>query len=256
MLRVATLNANGIRSSARKGVADWLRRIAPDVIAIQELKAHERQVPPEIQGLGDYHATYVAAQKKGYSGVALLSRRAPDRIVRELGMPDMDAEGRFVRYDFGPLSVVSLYIPSGTSGLARQAVKYSFMERFLPRLAAMRRERRRYIVCGDFNIAHREIDVHDPKNCSRLTGFLPAERKWLDTIVDDVGWCDAFRRFDRRAQQYTWWSSRVNAFERNLGWRLDYQLVSPALGTTIARAEIFRDERFSDHAPLIVDYDV
>lgn len=256
MLRVTTFNANGIRAAARKGFFDWLRSAGPDLLCMQETKAQEHQLPPEALDLNGYHTVFVDAARRGYSGVAVYSRRRPDRIVRGLGFADLDPEGRFVRADFGDLSIASIYVPSGTSGPARQAVKQSFLERLLPHLALMRGDGRRYIICGDYNIAHRDIDVFDPVRCAGVTGFLPEERRWLDTVINKLGWTDAFRTIESRGKQFTWWSNWPGAFERNLGWRLDYQLVTPQLTPRVRAAEIFRDRRFSDHAPLTLTYDL
>jgi exodeoxyribonuclease-3 len=253
-VRVTSFNANGIRAAARKGFFTWLRAVSPDVLCMQETKAQEHQLPPEALDLTEYHYAFVDAQKKGYSGVAIYAKREPDRIVRGLGMPDMDAEGRFVRFDWGDLSVSSLYVPSGTSGELRQAVKDSFLERFLATLAAMRADGRRHILCGDYNIAHRDIDTFDPVRNASITGFLPHERAWMDTVLEGLGWVDAFREVDREPKRYTWWSNWPGAFERNLGWRIDYQLVTPNLAASVRSASIYTSERFSDHAPLTIDY--
>ncbi|MBD5654540.1 MAG: exodeoxyribonuclease III [Candidatus Eremiobacteraeota bacterium] len=255
-MRVTTFNANGIRAAARKGFFTWLRSTSPDVLCIQETKAQEHQLPPEALDLSEYTYAFVDAQKKGYSGVAIYAKRAPERIVRGFGMPDMDAEGRYVRFDWDATSIASIYVPSGTSGEARQSVKESFLERFLAQLAEQRGDGRRYILCGDFNIAHRDIDTFDPVANSRVTGFLPQERAWMDSVVEHVGWVDAFREVDREAKRYTWWSNWPGAFERNLGWRIDYQLVTPDLAAFVRSASIYRDERFSDHAPLTINYDI
>ena len=257
MIRVTSFNANGIRSAARKGFFAWLRRTSPDVLCMQETKAQEHQIPPEALDLDEYPAyAFVDAQKKGYSGVAIYAKRAPDRIVRGLGMPDMDAEGRFVRFEWGDLSIASLYVPSGTSGEARQAVKNGFLERFLERLAELPHDGKRHIVCGDYNIAHRDIDTYDPVRNSVITGFLPHERAWMDSVTDEIGMVDAFRLVDPAPKRYTWWSNFAGAFEKNLGWRIDYQLVTPSVAPFVKSASIYRDERFSDHAPLTVTYDL
>ncbi len=256
VLRVTTFNANGIRAAARKGFFTWLRGVAPDVLCIQETKAHVHQIPPEALALEGYTYAYVDAEKKGYSGVAIYAKRAPDTIVRGLEMPDMDAEGRYLRFDWGRTSIASLYVPSGTSGVVRQGVKNDFLERFIARLAAMRHDGRRYMVCGDFNIAHRAIDTFDPIRNARVTGFLPNERAWFDAVVDDAGWVDAFRVADPDPERYTWWSNFAGAFERNRGWRIDYHLVTPDLAPAVRRAEIYTAERFSDHAPLTIDYEI
>jgi exodeoxyribonuclease-3 len=253
--RIITLNANGIRAAARKGFFAWLAAAGADFVCIQETKAQEHQLPPEALAMEGYHTAYCDAEKRGYSGVAVYSRRKPDAVTRGLGMPDMDTEGRFIRTDFGDLTIASLYVPSGTSGEARQAVKYSFLERFLPTLVTLRNEGRRVIICGDFNIAHTEIDVFDPRSCSRITGFFPDERAWLDLVFGRVGWADAFRVVNGEKKQFTWWSNFPHAFERNLGWRIDYHIVTPSVAPLVRSASIYRDERFSDHAPLIIDYD-
>ncbi len=257
MLRVTSFNANGIRAAARKGFFDWLRRTSPDVLCMQETKAHEHQVPPEALDLDVYPAyAFVDAQKKGYSGVAIYAKRAPDRIVRGLDMADMDAEGRFVRFEWGDLSIASLYVPSGTSGELRQDVKNGFLERFVEQLAELPHDGKRHIVCGDYNIAHRDIDTYDPVRNATVTGFLPHERAWMDTVTDELGMVDAFRLVDPAPKRYTWWSNFAGAFERNLGWRIDYQLVTPNVAPFVRSASIYKDERFSDHAPLTIDYDL
>lgn len=259
MFRVVTLNLNGIRAAARKGAFRWLASTGADAVCLQETKAHEHQVPAEARALDGYTVAFVDAERKGYSGVAIYLKRAPDRIVRGFGpgFEEFDAEGRFVRMDAGDLTISSLYVPSGTSGPERQAIKETFLARLTAFLAALKAEGRRTIVCGDFNIAHREIDVHDPKRCAKLTGFLPQERAWFDGVVDRAGWVDAFRVVNHEAHQYTWWTQLTkDAFERNIGWRIDYQLVTPNLRDRVRAASIYRDERFSDHAPVIVDYDL
>jgi exodeoxyribonuclease-3 len=254
VFRVITANLNGIRAATRKGFFRWMIEQAPDVVCIQETKAQEHQVPPEAIDLPEFTTAFVDAQKKGYSGVAIYAKRAPDRIVRGLDIEEFDVEGRFVRMDFGDLSVASLYVPSGTTGPARQAVKEAFLDRFIAQLAQMKNEGRRFIVCGDFNIAHREIDVFDPVSCARITGFLPQERAWFDDVIERVGWVDAFRAVNAEPEQYSWWSNFPGQFERNRGWRIDYQLVTPNVVPAIRSAAIYRDERFSDHAPVTIDY--
>ena len=227
-----------------------------DVVCLQETKAQEHQLPPEALDLGEYSYVFVDAVRRGYSGVALYSLRAPDRVVRGLGMPDFDAEGRFVQADFGDLSVASLYVPSGTSGPERQRAKEDFLERLLAPLAQKRHDGRSYIICGDYNIAHREIDVYNPARCSHITGFFPQERAWMDAVIDQVGWVDGFRVADPAPKRYTWWSNWPAAFERNLGWRIDYQLVTPDLRDAVRAATIDRLPRFSDHAAVTIDYDL
>ena len=257
MFRIITANLNGIRAAARKGFFAWMDRQQPDIVCVQETKAQEHQLPPEALDIPGFHTAFVDAVKKGYSGVAIYAKRAPERIVRGLGIEEYDAEARFVRMDFADgLSVASLYVPSGTSGPARQVVKEAFLDRFLAILVRMKNEGRRIVVCGDYNIAHRDIDVFDPKSCARTTGFLPQERAWFDDVIDRVGWVDAFRVVNHEARQFSWWPNFPAAWERNLGWRIDYQLVTPDLAPAVRAASIYREERFSDHAPVTIDYDL
>lgn len=257
MFRIITANLNGIRAAARKGFFAWMDRQQPDIVCVQETKAQEHQLPPEALDIPGFHTAFVDAVKKGYSGVAIYAKRAPERIVRGLGIEEYDAEARFVRMDFADgLSVASLYVPSGTSGPARQVVKEAFLDRFLAILVRMKNEGRRIVVCGDYNIAHRDIDVFDPKSCARTTGFLPQERAWFDDVIDRVGWVDAFRVVNHEARQFSWWPNFPAAWERNLGWRIDYQLVTPDLAPAVRAAWIYREERFSDHAPVTIDYDL
>ena len=257
MFRIITCNLNGIRAAARKGFFRWMHEQQPDIVCLQETKAQEHQLPPEALDRPEYSTAFVDAQKKGYSGVAIYARRKPDRIVRGLGIEEYDVEGRFVRMDFGAdFSVASLYVPSGTSGPTRQAVKEAFLDRFIAQLVQLKNEGRRFVICGDYNIAHREIDVYDPKSCSRVTGFLPQERAWFDDVIDRAGWVDAFRVVNTEPRQYSWWSNFPAAWDRNLGWRIDYQLVTPNLAPTVRAASIYKGERFSDHAPVTIDYDL
>ncbi|HEX3369567.1 MAG TPA: exodeoxyribonuclease III [Candidatus Cybelea sp.] len=251
-----TLNANGIRSAARRGFFAWAAKRDADVICLQETRAQEHQLPPEASALAGYSGYFADARRRGYSGVAIYSRLEPVAVRRTLGLEDMDAEGRFIQADFGSVSVASLYVPSGISGPARQAFKMDFLERLLAVLASLRHSGRDQIVCGDFNIAHKASDTYNPARNALITGFLPEERAWLDTLVEKVGWVDAFRVVNREPKQYTWWSNWPAAWERNLGWRIDYQLVTPSVAERVTRASIYKDERFSDHAPLTVDYDL
>lgn len=257
MFRIITCNLNGVRAAARKGFFRWMREQRADIVALQETKAQEHQLPPEALDQPEFSTAFVDAEKKGYSGVALYARRKPDRVTRGLGMPEYDVEGRFVRMDFGAdFSVASLYVPSGTSGPARQAVKEEFLDRFIAQLVQMKNEGRRIVICGDYNIAHRDIDVFDPKACSRTTGFLPQERAWFDDVTDRVGWVDAFRVVNQASRQFTWWANFPAAWTRDLGWRIDYQLVTPNLAGAVRKASIYKDERFSDHAPVTIDYEL
>ncbi|MGA7801515.1 MAG: exodeoxyribonuclease III [Gammaproteobacteria bacterium] len=253
-MRVITANVNGIRSAARKGFFDWLRRQRADVVCLQETKAQEHQLDgshrPRV-----FHSYFHDAVKKGYSGVALFTRREPDNVIMGLGWPEFDAEGRYIEAQFGGLSVVSLYLPSGTSGPDRQALKFDFMERFMGHLGALRRKRREYIICGDWNIAHKAIDLKNWRSNQKNSGFLPEERAWMDTLFGSGGFVDAFRAVNQAPEQYTWWSNRGRAWEKNVGWRIDYQVVTPGLKDSVRAARVYTARRFSDHAPLTIDYD-
>ena len=227
-----------------------------DFVCLQETKAQEHQLPLDAAGVSHYTAVFLDAEKKGYSGVAIYARREPDRVVRGFGWPEYDREARWLQFDYGNLSVVSLYVPSGSSGPARQAVKETFLDLFRPYLARLRADGRSYIIAGDFNIAHKEIDVYNPVRCSHISGFFPHERAWLEGVLSEVGWVDAFRVVNQQPKQFSWWSNFQNAFERNNGWRIDYNLVSPDLRHAVRSASIYRDSRFSDHAPVILEYEL
>jgi exodeoxyribonuclease-3 len=254
-MKIMTLNANGIRSATSKGFIEWMLKQRPDVVCLQETKAQEHQLSPEVQKPRGYYGFFHDAEKKGYSGVAIYSKKEPERVQVGLGWPDFDAEGRFLQADFGTLSVISLYLPSGSSSPERQAAKFDFMERFLPILKKLHNDRRDYIICGDWNIAHKPIDLRNWRGNQKNSGFLPEERAWMDTVLDRVGWVDAFRAINPEADQYTWWSNRGRAWEKNVGWRIDYQIVSSHLKEAVKSAAIYKDQRFSDHAPLTLTYD-
>jgi len=255
-MKIITLNVNGVRSAQRKGFYRWMLEQRADVVCLQEIKAHTEQLDDEALAPTGYHAFFNPARKKGYSGVALYSRRRPDRVSVTLGWPEADAEGRFLQADFGGLSVVSIYLPSGSSGPERQAVKFDFMARFLPVLKKMRRRKREYILCGDWNIAHKAIDLKNWRGNQKNSGFLPEERGWMDELFERVGMVDAFRAINLLPDQYTWWSNRGQARAKNVGWRIDYQVVTPGLRRQIRGAQIYTRQRFSDHAPLIMEYDI
>jgi exodeoxyribonuclease-3 len=255
MLRVITLNLNGIRSATAKGVFNWLARQKADVICVQELKAQAADMTEQMLAPGAYHGHFHYAEKKGYSGVGIYSLREPDRVKIGFGVREFDDEGRYVRADFGPLSLISIYLPSGSSGEHRQQSKFRFLDVFYPHLKALRKEGREIIVCGDWNIAHKEIDLKNGRSNQKNSGFLPEERAWLTKVYDEQGWVDAFRRVDTRAEQYTWWSNRGQAWAKNVGWRIDYQIATPGVAATAKKVRIYKDQRFSDHAPLTIDYD-
>lgn len=254
LFRVITANTNGIRSAARKGFFEWLLQQNADVVCIQETKAQRDQLDDETFCPAGYHCHYCDADKKGYSGTALYSRRAPDRVITGLGWPSADTEGRYLQADFGNLSVVSLYLPSGSSSEAAQEKKFDFLDRYLPVLRQQAADGRDYILCGDWNIAHQPIDLKNWKSNQKNSGFLPEERAWLDTVFNDVGFVDAFRVINTSPDQYTWWSNRGQAREKNVGWRIDYHIISPRLRDRVHAAHIYTDTWFSDHAPLIMDY--
>lgn len=255
MLRIITLNLNGIRSAAKKGFFDWLSRQDADIVCLQEIKAQHADLSEEMRRPQGYLGHFHCAEKKGYSGVGLYSRRQPDRVIEGLGIAEIDSEGRYLRADFGNLSVVSLYLPSGSSSEERQAVKFRFLDLFLPHLRALAASGREIVLCGDWNIAHQPIDLKNWRSNQKNSGFLPEERAWLTRVFDEVGWVDVFRRVDPRPEQYTWWSNRGQAWAKNVGWRIDYHIATSGLAATARRAAIYTEERFSDHAPLIIDYD-
>ncbi len=256
-MRIISLNLNGIRSAWNKGLLPWLEAQQADVVCLQEIKAQTGDLTPEMLAPDGLAAYYHCAEKKGYSGVGLWCRKRPDRVVEGLGHGEFDAEGRFIRADFGTLSVVSLYLPSGSSSPERQEAKFRFMACFLPLLAEMAKEGREVIVCGDWNIAHKEIDLRNWKSNQKNSGFLPEERAWMSRVLDEAGWVDVYRRLHPEATDacYTWWSNRGQAWAKNVGWRLDYQLATPGIAATARTATIWKETRFSDHAPLIIDYD-
>lgn len=254
-MRIITLNVNGLRSAAAKGFAPWMRRQEADVVCLQEIKAQEADLPRSLLAPRGLHAFFHPAEKRGYSGVAIYAAREPDKVTLGLGIPDIDAQGRFLQADFGELSVVSLYLPSGSSGEQAQARKFAFMERFLPRLEAMRACGREFVLCGDWNIAHREIDLRNARANRKHSGFLPEECDWLTRVFEQHGFVDVFRRLDPRPERYTWWSNRGAAWAKNVGWRIDYQIATPGIAATARATDIYVRKRFSDHAPLTVDYD-
>jgi exodeoxyribonuclease-3 len=254
-MRVISINTNGIRAAARKGFFNWLAKQGADFIAIQETKAQIDQLQDPIFHPENYLCNYCDALKKGYSGTALYSLHKPLQVIRGYGESEFDNEGRYLEYRYKNLSVISLYAPSGSSGDHRQESKERFMHSFMLHLQALRRKRREFIICGDWNIAHQNIDLKNWRSNQKNSGFLPGERAWLSDLFDRVGFVDGFRTVDQREEQYTWWSNRGQSWAKNVGWRLDYQIVTPGLKDSIQSASIYKDDRFSDHAPLIMEYD-
>jgi len=253
-MRIITLNLNGLRSAAKKGLFDWLPQQEAEVVCVQELKAQQDDIKGVMRSLEGYHSYFHCAEKKGYSGVGLYTRCAPDQIVKGTGIPEIDAEGRFLRADFGNLTVISIYLPSGSSGEHRQAAKFFFMEQFFPLLRELAACGREVLLCGDWNIAHKQIDLKNWRSNQKNSGFLPEERAWLSTVFDELKLVDVFRAINLEPDQYTWWSNRGQAWANNVGWRIDYQIATPQLASTATCTSIYKEERFSDHAPLIIDY--
>lgn len=255
MLRIITLNLNGIRSAATKGFFAWLSKSQADIVCVQEVKAQANDIPPQMRNPPGYNGFFHYAEKKGYSGVGMYCKAKPDKVVTGLGIADIDTEGRYLRCDFGNLSVVSVYLPSGSSSEERQTVKFSFMQRFFPHLRKIAKSGREFILCGDWNIAHKEIDLKNWRGNQKNSGFLPEERAWLTRVFDELGWVDVFRRLNQEPEQYTWWSNRGQAWAKNVGWRIDYHIATQGIAGKAKRASIYKNKRFSDHAPLTIDYD-
>ena len=254
ILKIITINLNGIRSAAKKDFFVWLEKQNADVVCLQETRAQLAHLPDPLFRPQGYHCYFHDAEKKGYSGVGIYSKCKPNKIATGLGWPIADQEGRYIQADFNQYSVASLYMPSGTSGEERQAHKYEFMANYLKQLKKISQSNRPFIICGDWNIAHKNIDLKNWRGNQKNSGFLPKERAWLDELFDQVGFIDAFRIVNQATEQYTWWSNRGQAWAKNVGWRIDYQIVTPNLANKIKSAEIFKDQKFSDHAPLIMEY--
>ncbi|MGB5258761.1 MAG: exodeoxyribonuclease III [Woeseiaceae bacterium] len=255
MFRVISLNANGIRAAARKGFFDWMEQQDADVVCIQETKAQAHQLGDSVFSPAGYHCFYEDAEKKGYSGTAVFTRHKPKKVVRGYGDAEFDAEGRYLEVQLEGINVVSLYLPSGSSSEERQQAKYRCLDSFTEHLKKLQRRRSEYIICGDWNIAHKEIDLKNWRANRKNSGFLPEERAWLDEVFGVHRYTDAFRTLEQEPDQYTWWSNRGRAWDNNVGWRIDYQVVTPGLSNRVLRTAIYRAERFSDHAPLTMDYD-
>ena len=255
--RLVTLNLNGIRSAARKGFLPWAESAGADCMGVQEVKAQAADVTDALDRVDGMPGHFHFAQKKGYSGVGLYTRQAPSAVIRGFGNPEFDAEGRWVeaRYDTAgrKLSLISCYFPSGSSGEDRQAAKFRFLALLYPHLMALKAERE-FILLGDINIAHQAIDLKNWRGNQKNSGFLPEERAWMTRLLTEGGLVDVFRTLNPHPEQYTWWSNRGQAWAKNVGWRLDYHLATPALAATAQREAIYLDERFSDHAPLTIDY--
>ena len=256
--RLVTLNLNGIRSAANKGFVAWAEKAGADCMGVQEIKAQADDVAGRFERIGTLSGHFHYAQKKGYSGVGLYTRKKPSEVITGLKNREFDAEGRYVEARFDnarrKLSIISCYFPSGSAGEHRQQAKYRFLDVIYPHLVRLKRERE-FILVGDVNIAHREIDLKNWKGNQKNSGFLPEERAWMTRLLEQAGLVDVFRRLNDRPEQYTWWSNRGQARANNVGWRLDYHLATPGVAAKAVRESIYRDRRFSDHAPVTVDYD-
>lgn len=254
-MKIISANLNGIRSASVKGFFEWMNSTNADIVCVQELKAHATDLTEHMQNPGDYRGFFHFAIKKGYSGVGLYCRRKPDRIVVSFGHALFDAEARFIRADFGELSVVSIYAPSGSSSPERQKAKFEFLDAFLPVMDALRHEGREFLVCGDWNIAHCPIDLKNWKGNVKNSGFLPQERAWLDKLYGS-GWVDVYRHLYPEAGEegYTWWSNRGQAYANNVGWRIDLHVATKLIAAQAKASHVYKEKKFSDHAPLIVDY--
>lgn len=251
-MKIVTYNLNGIRSAMNKGWTGWLEQNQFDIICVQELKAEPGQLDVTVFEKMGYHAHWHPAEKKGYSGVAIFSKQKPDNVVIGCGNPEFDKEGRVLRADFGDKSVYSIYFPSGTTGDLRQGLKYLFLDHLFNFLGEVRKTRNNLIICGDYNIANKEIDIHDPKGNKNSSGFLPEERAWMDKLFE-AGYVDSFRHFNKEPNQYTWWSFRFNSRAKNKGWRIDYIAVTESLRDHLRGAAILPDAMHSDHCPQVVE---
>jgi len=253
-VRVISLNLNGIRSAVSKGFFNWLADQDADIVCLQELKAQESDLSPQILEPNGYHGFFHFAQKKGYSGVCLYTKCKPDNVITGFGIEEFDNEGRYVQADFGSLTIISVYVPSGSSGPERQESKYRFMDNFLAHLRKLKESGKEFLLCGDINVARTPLDLANPAGNKKNSGFLPEERAWMDQIFDEIGYVDVFRLIEKGPQHYTWWSNRGQAWAKNVGWRIDYQIATPNIASRATNVAIHISSRFSDHAPLTIDY--
>jgi exodeoxyribonuclease-3 len=257
VFRLVTLNLNGIRSAANKGLLPWAEQLRADCMGVQEIKAQHADLEGRFEHVAGLHGHFHCAQKKGYSGVGLYLKKTPSEVVTGFGVPEFDDEGRYVEARFDTphrkLSLISCYFPSGSSGEERQQAKFRFLDVVYPHLQRLKAERE-FILVGDINIAHKEIDLKNWRSNQKNSGFLPQERAWMTKALDELGLVDVFRRLNPHPEQYTWWSNRGQAWAKNVGWRLDYQLATPALAELARKEAIYLEQRFSDHAPLVIDY--
>lgn len=256
MLRIISANLNGIRSATNKGFLTWLTEQHADFVCMQELKAQAADMSHDMLQPAGYHGYFHYAEKKGYSGVGIYSKQAADKVIEGLGYADIDSEGRYLELQIGNRSIISLYLPSGSSSAERQTIKYTVMERFFPHLTQLIESGREVVICGDWNIAHQAIDLKNWRGNQKNSGFLPEERAWMSKIFNDQGWIDVYRQLHPETTDdcYTWWSNRGQAWANNVGWRIDYQVATPNIASKAVATSIYKQQRFSDHAPLIIDY--
>lgn len=262
MLRICSLNMNGIRAAYRKGFADWLAEYKPDIVCMQEVRIQDKDLKEPMRNPPGYQGHFNLAEKPGYSGVALYLNQEPNAVTLGMGCSEFDPEGRIIRADYDHLTVISAYLPSGTTGDARQDAKYRFLAHFEQWIRDFMTDHkatgREYIICGDWNIAHHEIDLKNWRGNKKNSGFLPEERAWLTKVFDEIGWVDVYRSLypDHSGESYTWWSNRGQAWANNTGWRIDYHIATPGAAAAAKKAWVYKDERYSDHAPLLVDYEL
>jgi len=256
-MKIITLNLNGIRSASRKGFYDWFPNQKADFVCLQELKAHQEDLDEQMKSPKGYFGNFSYANKKGYSGVGIYSKEEPNNIITKIGIPELDDEGRYIEIDLDNISIISLYLPSGSSGEERQRFKYKVLDKILELLEKKLKIGKNIVVCGDFNIAHHEIDLKNFKGNKKNSGFLLEERAWLSNLFIEVGWVDIYRNlYPKKGEEgYTWWSNRGQAWAKNVGWRIDYQITNKELAKKAKKAMVFKTKRFSDHAPLIIHYD-
>lgn len=254
-MKIITYNVNGIRAAMKKGLMDWVQAANPDIICFQELKAEPEQLDLSVFDNAGYYHYWYPAQKKGYSGVAIFSKTKPDHVEYGCGISDYDDEGRIIRADYGDVSVMSVYHPSGSSGDVRQEFKYKWLDDFQNYIDELKKDRSKLIISGDYNICHQAIDIHNPKSNANSSGFLPEERAWIDSFIKS-GFIDSFRHLNKEPHHYSWWSYRANARAKNLGWRIDYNMVSENLSDRIRRAIILPEAMHSDHCPVLLEVDL
>ena len=256
-MKIITLNLNGIRSASRKGFYDWFSNQKADFMCLQELKAHQEDLDEQMKAPKGYFGNFSYANKKGYSGVGIYSKEEPNNIITKIGIPELDDEGRYIEINLDKISIISIYLPSGSSGEERQRFKYKVLDKILAVLKKKLKIGKNIVVCGDFNIAHHEIDLKNFKGNKKNSGFLSEERAWLSNLFIEVGWVDIYRNlYPKKGEQgYTWWSNRGQAWAKNVGWRIDYQITNQELAKKAKKANVFKTKRFSDHAPLIIHYD-